>query len=110
MASSKKFRSVTKRCEVEVAFERALEQIQARVSVLTGEKPNRFAVAYSGGLDSSVLLHLACRYVQSDSVKIHAFHVHHGLSPNADDWLVHCRTEAGRMGALFDAGKVKIAT
>ncbi|MGV3741228.1 MAG: tRNA lysidine(34) synthetase TilS [Burkholderiaceae bacterium] len=99
---------MTERCEVEIAFERALEQIQARVSVLAGEKKDRIAVAYSGGLDSTVLLHLSCRYMQSHSSAVHAFHVHHGLSPNADGWLAHCRIEAGKLGAVFEAGKIDI--
>ncbi len=100
---------MNKRGEVELAFERALEGIQARVSVLAAGKITSFAVAYSGGLDSSVLLHLACRYAHSHSMKVYAFHVHHGLSPNADDWLQHCRIEAEKLGAQFDAAKLHIS-
>ena len=39
------------------------------------------AVAVSGGLDSMALLHAA--------MPVFAFHVHHGLSDDADDWLQH---------------------
>lgn len=44
-------------------------------------------VGLSGGLDSVALLHaLRCR-----GAAISALHVHHGLSPNADDWADFCR-------------------
>ena len=64
-----------------VAFERALEEILARV-VVSAER--KIAVAYSGGLDSSVLLHLAKDFCVSRHIALYAFHIHHGISPNAD--------------------------
>lgn len=108
MENSRKFRRVNKRSEVETEFERALEQIQARVSVLARGKFTSLGIAYSGGLDSSVLLHLACRYAQGRSIKVYAFHVHHGFSPNADSWLEHCDAQANRLGAQFEAVKLHI--
>ncbi len=52
-----------------------------------------FYVAYSGGLDSHVLLHgLAQLRRQIPGLSLKALHVHHGLSPHADDWVEHCRT------------------
>jgi tRNA(Ile)-lysidine synthase len=53
-------------------------------------KQRGFAVAYSGGLDSTVLLKLAHRFAQQENIPLFAFHIHHGLSPNADVWLRHC--------------------
>ncbi|UIL51789.1 MULTISPECIES: tRNA lysidine(34) synthetase TilS [Pantoea] len=48
-------------------------------------------VAFSGGLDSTVLLHQAWRWQQhSPQSRLRALHVHHGLSPNADRWAAHC--------------------
>ena len=48
-------------------------------------------VAFSGGLDSTVLLHLARQWHQgSPQSRLRALHVHHGLSPNADRWAAHC--------------------
>ncbi len=47
-------------------------------------------VGFSGGLDSTVLLHnLASQPNFVD--KLSAVHIHHGLSPNADAWLAHCQ-------------------
>lgn len=87
------------------AFERALNDIEARVFV---SAPPAIAVAYSGGLDSSVLLDLARRYAAVRGISLLAFHVHHGLSPNADAWLDHCERECGAAGIAFDVRRVKI--
>lgn len=56
------------------------------------------AVAYSGGRDSSALLHAcasAARALNEDgaALLVHALHVHHGLSGRADAWLAHCRSQ-----------------
>ena len=52
----------------------------------------RFLVAFSGGLDSTVLLHqLVCWRQKDPSVTLRAIHIHHGLSQNADTWVEHCR-------------------
>src|SRR4051812_15858093 len=50
----------------------------------------QFLIAYSGGLDSSVLLHLmqAIRE-QHPEVELRAVHVNHHLSANANDWEKH---------------------
>jgi tRNA(Ile)-lysidine synthase len=45
---------------------------------------------YSGGLDSTVLLHLLARVGKEEGVALSALHVHHGLSPNAHAWERHC--------------------
>jgi tRNA(Ile)-lysidine synthase len=62
------------------------------------------AIAYSGGLDSSALLHLAA----NTGRRLHAFHIHHGLSANADAWEAHCRAECARLGLAFDARRVTL--
>ncbi len=51
----------------------------------------RLVVGFSGGLDSTVLLHIlvSCSALLE---KLQVVHVHHGLSPHADTWQVHCQT------------------
>ncbi|MCX3311743.1 tRNA lysidine(34) synthetase TilS [Pantoea vagans] len=50
-------------------------------------------VAFSGGLDSTVLLHqLRDWHLQHPESCLRALHVHHDLSPNADTWAAHCQT------------------
>lgn len=47
-------------------------------------------IAFSGGLDSRVLLD-ACRVArQQSALQFHVIHIHHGLSPNADAWAREC--------------------
>lgn len=51
---------------------------------------DRLAVAYSGGRDSTALLHATLQAARPLGLQVHALHVHHGLSRHADDWLAHC--------------------
>ena len=51
----------------------------------------RLAVGYSGGLDSTVLLHAWVGLRQLHHLSVSAVHVHHGLSPQADAWTAHCQ-------------------
>lgn len=70
-------------------------------------RPLQIVLAYSGGLDSHVLLHLLSRYKelypQHDYL---AVHVHHGLSDNADAWLAHCQLTAAALDINLIAEKV----
>ncbi len=52
---------------------------------------DRLAVAYSGGRDSTALLHATLRAARDRGLQVHALHVHHGLSRHADAWLLHCQ-------------------
>lgn len=115
MANSRKPRCLTKSAVADVnvalidtlviAFERALEDILARVVV---SEDGGIALAYSGGLDSSVLLALASRYCKDKRIPLYAFHIHHGLSPNADAWLQHCEQQAMATGVKFVAQRVSL--
>ncbi len=46
-----------------------------------------YVVAYSGGIDSHVLL-FCCQQL---NLPVRAIHVHHGLQNVADDWVTHCQ-------------------
>ena len=54
------------------------------------------AVAYSGGRDSSALLHATLTAAADQGLRVVALHVHHGLGHNADGWLVHCAQKCRR--------------
>ncbi len=66
-------------------------------------------VAYSGGLDSSVLLDILCRYpADIDVHKVSALHVHHGLNAEADAWARHCANECQKRGVLLITKRVSV--
>lgn len=47
-------------------------------------------IAFSGGLDSTALLHALSRDPAIRTPGLRAIHVHHGLQTSADDWAAHC--------------------
>lgn len=47
-------------------------------------------IGFSGGLDSTVLLHCLAKHLSLKS-KLQAIHINHGLSLNAQDWQKHCQ-------------------
>ena len=62
---------------------------------------SRVAVAASGGCDSIALLHCTTRQARALGIEVLALHVHHGLMPQADDWLARVRAQSRRWGAGF---------
>ena len=56
----------------------------------------RVAVAFSGGRDSTALLHAVCRALRGTGIEIVALHVHHGLMADADAWVRHARALCAR--------------
>lgn len=64
----------------------------------------RIGVAYSGGLDSHVLLHLLASKLDIES--IYALHVNHGMSKYSDAWELHCKEVANDLGIEFSSWKI----
>ena len=58
--------------------------------------PPVVAVAVSGGRDSTALWHVTARVAAAAGLQVVGLHVHHGLQPQADDWVVHLRRQAAR--------------
>lgn len=61
------------------------------------------AVAFSGGADSTYLLHAAARRWPGS---VHAIHVHHGLQAAADRFEQHCRAACGSLGVPLHVERV----
>ncbi len=75
-----------------------LESLGQSLAELPGP-PQKFAVAFSGGLDSTVLLAALCRLTPCRDVR--ALHVDHALHPDSRAWVSHCRAAAAARGAGF---------
>ncbi|MCX4037230.1 tRNA lysidine(34) synthetase TilS [Aeromonas caviae] len=65
-------------------------------------------VAFSGGLDSTVLLVLAARFAREHGLALRALHVHHGLSPHADEWVAHCEGVCQQLAVPLITARVQL--
>ena len=68
----------------------------------------RMLVAFSGGLDSTALLHLLANDAASRRNGLRAMHVHHGMHPQADEWATHCRRFCDALGVPLHVVRVDV--
>jgi len=92
----------TKAGSVPAVFTRALDALRTQFP------PATIAIACSGGLDSMVLLQLASDWCRAQGHMLFVFHVHHGLSSNADAWLRHVEAAAAALGVRADHRRVAV--
>lgn len=69
----------------------------------------RLVCGYSGGLDSTVLLHGLVREAAAFGLPVLAVHVHHGLSPNADAWAEHAAEVCKKLGIALQVQRVVVS-
>ncbi|UZE24885.1 tRNA lysidine(34) synthetase TilS [Pseudomonas sp. B21-056] len=66
-------------------------------------------IAFSGGLDSTVLLHLLASLANAHTLPpLSAIHVHHGLQAAADAWPEHCRRVCEGLGVPLQVVGVQV--
>ncbi|WP_259645095.1 tRNA lysidine(34) synthetase TilS [Pseudomonas cichorii] len=66
-------------------------------------------VGFSGGLDSTVLLHLLAELATRASLPpLNAIHIHHGLQSAADAWPDHCRQVCLKLGIALQVVAVQV--
>ncbi len=63
----------------------------------TGPEARRYLLAFSGGLDSTVLLHLLAD-LKPDLTGLVAVHVDHGLQADSARWAAHCHAVCAGLG------------
>jgi tRNA(Ile)-lysidine synthase len=74
--------------------ERLARAVQRAIDAAATSASGVIAVAYSGGRDSTALLHATLKpggLEWQGERQVVALHVHHGLSANADAWAAHCQ-------------------
>ncbi|MDA7087377.1 tRNA lysidine(34) synthetase TilS [Pseudomonas sp. SA3-5] len=66
-------------------------------------------IALSGGLDSTVLLHLLAGLAQRETLPpLSAIHIHHGLQVLGDTWPAHCRRLCDALGVPLHVESVQV--
>lgn len=70
--------------------------------------PAPVLVAFSGGLDSSVLLHLLAEDPVQRARGLRAIHIDHGLHPRSAQWADHCRRVCALAGVVLQVVKVTV--
>lgn len=74
--------------------------IQGAVGAKLADIRQRIYIAYSGGVDSHVLLH-CCASMAQFKDKLTAVYVDHGLQAASQSWAGHCEKTAEDLGVNF---------
>ena len=83
------------------------EAVIDHLSNITGSK--HYLIAYSGGLDSCVLLHLMHKGSQTDTeINLSAIHINHKLSYKSDEWSDFCRVRCDEKNIPYQSVIVNI--
>jgi len=93
---------------IQEPFQKALNSIQADIDQISSaihSGSSRYLVAYSGGMDSHVLLKLCVDL----GLAVRAVYIHHGLQTEADRWQQHCRLQCEQLRVEFEAISVDAA-
>lgn len=105
MASSKKPRSSNSSCST--ADNRLVKYLEGILAPLV-HPHQKLLVAFSGGLDSRVLLELLVLLRPVLQYQLQAMHVHHGLSPNADQWADFCAGICRQLSVPIEIAHVEV--
>ncbi|HEX6928449.1 MAG TPA: tRNA lysidine(34) synthetase TilS [Gammaproteobacteria bacterium] len=70
--------------------------------------PGRLWVAFSGGLDSTVLLHALAARRDALAAPLHAVHVNHNLHAESEAWGQHCRRICESLDVPLESFGVRI--
>lgn len=82
--------------------------LEVQIQKFLSQVPHKsIVIAYSGGLDSMVLLHLLSRFVK-DKSRLEAIYINHGLQLSADDWDIFCQKTALSLNISYQSISVKV--
>ena len=86
-------------------MERFLDNLGRRLAELP-ESARRYAVAFSGGVDSTVLLAALGRLTPRPEFR--SLHIDHGLHPDSASWERHCRSVAESLGVSHESRRCPV--
>ncbi len=86
-----------------------LQKYMSRYNI-RNDRPGCWVVAYSGGLDSTVLLRALALLRGELPQKVSALHINHRLSANSDVWQAHCEATCDSLDIPLITEEVQVAT
>jgi tRNA(Ile)-lysidine synthase len=75
---------------------------------LEAQREGSLCVAFSGGPDSTALLHALAQLPAARSRGLRAVHVDHGLHADSRDWADHCRQMCDALDVALEIHRVRI--
>ncbi|WP_173291552.1 tRNA lysidine(34) synthetase TilS [Thiosulfativibrio zosterae] len=85
------------------------QQVVSALQDFVAQNTSPLWVAFSGGLDSTVLLHALTQLrLSNPKLNLTAVYVHHGLQAAADDWQSHCKQICDNWLVTFFAIPVEV--
>jgi tRNA(Ile)-lysidine synthase len=75
---------------------------------LTAAPPAALCVAFSGGPDSSALLHALAQLPEARARGLRALHVDHGLHPDSAAWAAHCERFCAALDVPCEVLRVQV--
>lgn len=82
--------------------------VTALRDALRAQAPPALCVAYSGGPDSTALLHLLAQLPEARASGLRALHVDHGLHPDSAQWAEHCRRFCATLDVPLTCVRVEV--
>jgi tRNA(Ile)-lysidine synthase len=83
---------------------------QHLLAALATTPPAPLCVAFSGGPDSSALLHALAQLPTARARGLRALHIDHGLHPDSALWAEHCRRFCATLEMPCDVRRVQVET
>ena len=80
---------------------------ETSIQAITGPDVGCLIVCFSGGLDSTALLHCVAHMTNRPPLK--AIHINHGLQPEADAWQAHCEAICAGFAIPLICERVQVA-
>lgn len=68
----------------------------------------RINIAYSGGVDSTVLLHAVCQICDPEKHEVRAIHINHQIHSDAHQWEQHCLQQSQMLNVNYQSIEVDI--